>query len=115
MERTLTRAGVRPSRSAGLHLGRLDLAHLRPLWRYAVFAACLFGVTAFAVAVRLDVQQMRKDLHRNARLQREARILNDRLHLELDARRRAVAVEAVAARLHLGPRARIVRVEDAPR
>lgn len=114
MERTLTHAGVRPA-PAGLALGRLDLSRLLPLWRYAVFTVCLFAVTAFAVAVRLDVQQMRKDLDRNARAQREAGILNDRLHLEMDARRRAAAVEVVAQRLQLGAGAQIVRVEGVGR
>ena len=113
MERTLTRAGVRPVPQSGLKIGKFELASLRPLWRYAVFTACLFAVTAFAVAVRLDVQQMRKDMHRNARMQREATILNDRLHLEMDARRRAAAVEVVAQRMQLGPKARIVSVEGA--
>jgi len=88
-----------------------DLSRLRPLWRYAAFGGCLFLVTAFAVAVRLDVQQMRKDLHQNARMQREALILNDRLRLEMDARRRAAAMEVVAARMALGAEAQIVRVE----
>lgn len=112
MERTLTRAGVQPA-PAGLAIGTFQLARLRPLWRYVVFTVCLFAVTAFAVGVRLDVQQMRKDLDRNARMQREAGILNDRLHLEMDARRRAAAVEVVAASLALGADARIIRVESA--
>ena len=65
------------------------------------------------MAVRLDVQGMRKDFDRNARLQREARVLNDRLHLEMDARRRAVAMEVVAGQLALGASAEIIRIEEA--
>ena len=45
-------------------------------------------------------------------MQREAQILNDRLHLEMDARRRAAAMEVVAAGVGLGADARIVRVEE---
>lgn len=111
MERTLTHATAAPP-ATGWKIGTFELARLKPLWRYAVFTACLFAVTAFAVAVRLDVQQMRKDLDRNSRMTREATILNDRLHLENDARRRAAAVEVVASRLALGPEARIVRLEE---
>ena len=55
MERTLTHAGVRPA-PTGLRIGTFELARLKPLWRYAVFTVCLFAVTAFAVAVRLDVE-----------------------------------------------------------
>ena len=113
MERTVTQhtlvratavneAGFRP---------RVDLRRLRPLWRYAVFTMCLFSVTAFAVAVRIDVQQLRKDLDRNGRMQREAGILHDRLQLEMDARRRAAAMEVVARRLNLGTAASVVRLE----
>jgi hypothetical protein len=87
------------------------IARLAPLWRYAVFFVCLFGVSAFAVAVRLDVQQMRKDFDRNGYQQREASVLNDRLHLEMDARRRAAAMEVVAGRLALGSQAGVVLVE----
>lgn len=110
MERTVTNAGLKPA-VAGWSTPVLDRARLAMLGRYALFTACLFAVSAFAVAVRLDVQQLRKDLDRNTRMQREAGILNDRLHLEMDARRRATAVEVLASQLALGPEARIVRVE----
>lgn len=113
MERTLTHAGVAdagvPSASAWSDGWR----RLIPLWRHAVWLMSLFAVLSVAASIRLDVQQMRKDLDRHNRVAREARILNDRLRLEVDARRRAVAMEQAAARLQLGPHATIVRVERA--
>ena len=110
MERTLNT----PPAVAGVEDGtvRRLVERLKPMWRYAVFTVCLFAVSAFAVAVRLDTQGMRKDLDRNTRLQREAQVLNDRLTLEMDARRRAVAVEAVAGQLGLGVGAEMVRVPE---
>lgn len=114
MERSLT----------GLIAGALPLAdvvevarpttwqRLFPLWRHAVWLLALFAVSAAAVAVRLDVQQLRKDLDRNTRLERQAAVLNERLRLEIDARRRAVAVEGVAHRLELTTHAQIVRVPE---
>ena len=65
------------------------------------------------MVVRLDVQQLRKDINRNARAQREAQLLNDRLRLEFDARSRAVAMEAVATEFAMGTAARVVRVGGA--
>lgn len=112
MERTVTNTGIRPA-VTGWSMPLLDRSRLVMLGRYALFTGCLFAVSAFAVAVRLDVQQLRKDLDRNTRMQREAGILNDRLHLERDARRRATAVEVLAAQLELGPEAHIVRLEAA--
>jgi hypothetical protein len=85
---------------------------LVPLWRYAVWAAALFLVCAAAVAVRVDVQQLHKDLDRNGRLEREARVLNERLRLERDARRNAVAVQAIATEFGLTADARIVRLQE---
>jgi ferric-dicitrate binding protein FerR (iron transport regulator) len=74
------------------------LTRLRPLWRHAAWLVAFGAVIALAVAVRLDFQQMRKDYERTSRAQREALILQDRLRLELDARRRASAMEALAVR-----------------
>lgn len=87
---------------------------LLPLWRHAVWATVLFAVCAVAVSVRLDVQQLRKDLDRNARLEHEARLLNERLRLEVDARRRVLAVEQYAGALALGVDARVVNVSALP-
>lgn len=117
MERTLIRTDVAvdlPSAPATPAVAGA-LSRLIPLWRYAVYALTLFAVLAAAATVRLDVQQLRKDLDRNARATREARILNDRLHLEMDARRRILAMEQAAGRLELGPQARVVHVEDVVR
>lgn len=89
---------------------KLGLRRLLPLWRYAVWGMALFVVMAAWAQVRLDVQALRTDLDRNSRHAREARILNDRLRLEMDARRRAVHVEAMAGRLGVTAEAPIVRV-----
>lgn len=89
---------------------QLGASRLLPLWRHAVWLVALFLVLAAWVQVRLDVQQLRTDLDRNTRMSREARILNDRLRLEMDARRRASAVESVAVRLGMTGDAAVVRV-----
>lgn len=89
---------------------RGTLSRLAPLWRHAVFVTTLFVLLAAWVEIRVEVQQLRKDLDRSGRAFRESRVLNDRLRLELDARRRAVALEAAAARLSVGESARVVRV-----
>jgi hypothetical protein len=90
-------------------LAELSVARLAPLWRHAAWLAAMFVVILMAIAVRLDVQQLHQDLDRNTRLQREARVLNERLRLELDARRRSVALEALAAALGIDPRVEVVR------
>jgi len=89
---------------------RLGLRRLIPLWRHAVWLGALFIVLAAWAQVRLEVQSLRTDLDRNSRHAREARILNDRLRLEMDARRRAVHVEAMAGRLAMTADAQVVRV-----
>jgi len=89
---------------------QLGARRFLPLWRHAVWLVALFLVLAAWVQVRLEVQSLRADLDRNTRMSREARILNDRLRLEMDARRRASNVEAVALRLGMGADAAVVRV-----
>ena len=89
---------------------RLLLQRLVPLWRYAVWGAALFAVLAASAVIRLDVQQVRNDLARHDRAERESSILNDRLRLEVDARRRTLAMEAVATELGLGAEAQVVRL-----
>ncbi len=74
------------------------LARLRPLWRHLAWFLAFGMIIALAVAVRLDFQRIRKDFERTSRTEREALILQDRLRLELDARRRATAMEALAVR-----------------
>ena len=83
-------------------------SRLVPLWRHGVWLAAVLDVAMTALAVRLDVQQLPKDLDRHTRLQRDAVVLNERLHLELDARSRAVALEALASELELGSDAVVV-------
>jgi hypothetical protein len=83
---------------------------LIPLWRHGVWFMAVFAVLAAAVSVRLDVQQLKKDMDRGTRAQRESTVLNDRLRLEVDARRRVAAMEAVAAGLEMGPEASVVRI-----
>jgi hypothetical protein len=87
---------------------------LRPLWRYGAWFAVLFVVCAASVLARLDVQELRQDIDRAQRQQRRARIVNERLHLESDVRRRAAAVEIAAAEHDLGPEARVVVVRLDP-
>ena len=100
-----------PPPPPGARRWQVGARRLLPLWRHAVWLFTLFFVLAAWVQVRLDVQQLRADLDRNHRMSREARILNDRLRLEMDARRRASHAEAVAARLGMTGAASVVRVD----
>lgn len=105
MERTLNPA-THVARPAPILPPRVSwLVRLLPLWRHAAFLAASLGVFAGGAWVRLEVQQARKDLDRASRMILEASVLNDRLGLELEARRRAVAMESAASRLGLGPSA----------
>lgn len=115
MERTVTRALPFLDRGSVLevHLPAVEkraLARLLPLWRYGVWVAAAFVLLAAWVAIRVDVQALREDLDKAGRAHREARVVNDRLRLELDARRRAVAMEAAARELSLGPAVTVVAV-----
>jgi hypothetical protein len=88
--------------------------HLIPLWRHAVWLALLFGVCAMSVSTRIEVQALHKDLSRNARLQREAVVLHERLQLEWSVRRRTAAIEAVADEMALSSTASLVPLGSRP-
>lgn len=105
------RSGVDGQATPADVAGRLE--RLVPLWRHAVWLVALFALLTMWVDVRVDVQQVRKDLDRSGRAHREARIQNDRLQLELDARRRSVVLESAARQLAAGDQAPIVRVATA--
>lgn len=90
------------------------LARVAPLWRHGVWLVAFLTVGSFAVAVRLDVQRMQKDYERTVRTQREAHVLQDRLRLELDARRRASAMEELAEAHQLIANPVVVHVVEAP-
>ena len=92
---------------------RAALRWLVPLWRHAVWLVALFLLLTLWVDIRVDVQQLRKDLDRSGRAYREAQVHNDRLRLEIDARRRAFALEAAAKELGLSDRASLVDVPAA--
>lgn len=100
MERTLTAHTLSAPSSP-------VLSRLLPLWRYAAAFLALFTILVVGALVRLDVQQLRKDLDRTSRATLEAQVLHDRLVLEMEARRRAVAMEKVATELGLGADARL--------
>lgn len=115
MERVLNsvvEAGVLPA--ADLAPVRRLLARMVPLWRHVVWFTALALVIAATVAIHLDVQRMQKDYARTIRTQREARVLQDRLRLELDARRRATAMESLATRHQLIANPLVVHVGRAP-
>lgn len=111
MEQTLN-----PSKSHPVSTAPSDVAArlewLAPLWRHAVWLVALFALLTMWVDVRVDVQQVRKDLDRTGRAHREAQIQNDRLQLEIDARRRSVVLESAARQLAVGDQARLVRVVE---
>ena len=105
MERTLTPEATVPS---AILPGRVGLfERLVPLWRHALFVAAVAAVFGVGAWIRLDVQQLRKDMDRSSRAILEARVLHDRLGLETQARRRAIAMEAAAAELGLGPTSKV--------
>ena len=110
MERTVSLAPTSDLALPTTPEWRGTLSRLAPLWRHAVFVTSLFVLLAAWIEIRVEVQQLRKDLDRSGRTHRESRVLNDRLRLELDARRRAVALEAAAARLSVGESARVIRI-----
>ena len=74
---------------------------LIPLWRHGVWLAAVFSLLALSLWVRLDVKQTVHDLHRNAQLTREATLANERLQLEVQSRRGAIRMEAIATELGL--------------
>lgn len=111
MEHSLTTEAPATSAPAGLSVPITLGRRLLPLWRHVVFLAALFAVAGAGAMVRLEVQQLRKDLDRTSKAILDSRVLNDRLTLEHEARARAVAVEATAHALGLGPDARLDTVE----
>lgn len=78
--------------------------------RYAIFLLISAVVVAAGAWVRVDVQAQRKDLERVRRATVEASVLNDRLLLERDARRRMMALEPRATAAGLGQQAKLVDV-----
>ena len=120
MERTVTRTlpFLEPGSVLEVRFPAVEpkaLSRLLPLWRYAVWVAAAFVLLTAWVTIRVDVQALREDLDKAGRAHREARIVNDRLRLELDARRRAVAMEAAATSLALTEQVRVVAVPAEPR
>jgi hypothetical protein len=105
-----------PVASSRANEWQAGLRWLVPLWRHAVWFVALFALLTLWVDIRVEVQQLRKDLDRSGRAFREARVHNDRLRLELDARSRAFALEAAAGELGLSDRASLVDIpaQDVP-
>ena len=89
-------------------------ANVLPLWRHMFWLAVLFVAFATSVQVRLDVQQLRKDIDRNERTQRRATVTNERLRLELDSRRRAEAVQDLALKMGIQEPATLVQIAEQP-
>lgn len=74
---------------------------LLALWRHAVWVGMLFVLLVVFLTVQLSVKQTVLDLERNVQLTREATLQHERLRLEVQTRRRAVAMEGLATALHL--------------
>jgi hypothetical protein len=70
-------------------------------WRHAVWFGLVFAMLAGAVSVRLAVRQSVVDLERNNQLMREATLQHERLRLEVQTRRRGVAMEELAKVMQL--------------
>jgi hypothetical protein len=101
-----------PGTEARLSRDAMTIANVIPLWRHMFWLAAVFTALVVSVEVRLDVQQLRKDLDRNERSQRSADVVNDRLRLEYDSRRRAESVAAVASRMGIEETVEIVRIVE---
>lgn len=100
-----------PAADVEVSTWRSPWARLFPLWRHAVWLVLLFSVAAMSVAVRLDVRQAQRDLHRNSHLTKEAQLQNERLRLEVQTRHRAVRMETQAAQLALGASVDQIRLD----
>jgi len=83
--------------------------------RYGVWFACLVTVMMVWLQVRIEVHELRKDHDRTVTAIREARVLNQRLGLEIDSRRRIVEAERIAAELGLTDDVSIVEASEGPR
>jgi hypothetical protein len=124
MERTLTSelSASLPRGATDAHglsvprpaIGPLGLVRrLLPLWRHVAFLGALFGIAGAGAMVRLEVQQLRKDLDRTQGAILDARVLNDRLILENEARHRVMEVERAATEHGLSASARIETIPAA--
>ena len=76
--------------------------------RYGIWLICLVTVLMVFLQVRIEVHELRKDLGRTRTAIREARVLNQRLSLEMDNRRRLVEAERIAVDLGLDDQVSIV-------
>ena len=112
MEPTLSTA-VSPS---AIHPGASSSdAATEPMWRYMLrllrqvgWLLVLFVAFVMWVSVRLDCQQLQKDLDLNRRETTNAKVQTQQLSLELAARRSIVAVEREARANGLDQPARVV-------
>ena len=83
-----------------------------PLWRHVAWMACVIVLVACQALIRVDVQQMRTELARNAVSQRHAQLLHQRLDLEMDVRNQAGALEQRAQLLGLSDEVRLVWLRE---
>jgi hypothetical protein len=95
------------ARASGLRWAEV----LGPLKGYGVWMVAVFLICAASAAVRLDVQQLHRELDRTHRAQREARMQNERLSLELAVRNRAAELEGAAGASGLGAQVVVVHVD----
>lgn len=73
------------------------LEKLLPLWRVIIWCLAVFILAVSAVVVRSDVQRLQMDFDRNDRMRRHAVVTQQRLHMELDVRKRLGAVQGYAS------------------
>ncbi len=83
-----------------------------PLWRHVAWMACVIVLVACQALIRVDVQQMRTELARNAVAQRHAQLLHQRLDLEMDVRNQAGALEQRGQLLGLSDEVRLVWLRE---
>ena len=102
-----SRAAQVEARASGLRWSEV----LGPLRGYGVWLVAVFVICAGSALVRLDVQQLHRELDRTHRAQREARMQNERLSLELAVRNRASELEAAASERGLGAGVVVVHVD----
>jgi len=103
-----------PARSPVVREALQQWRQFLPLWRHLSWLACVIFLVACQALIRVDVQRMRTELARNAVVQGQAQLLQQRLELEQDVRNQASALELRGQSLGLADDVRLVWLREAP-
>jgi len=108
MQRTVAHANAKVASSAALGgavRGHLNIPwrELAPLIRVALVLLSFFVLVSSYLFIKVHVVQLHKEVDTIGRMIAQAEVTNTQLRLELDARGRTRALEAVAVGLSLRP------------